>query len=86
MVMELTEGLQIEIRLLLSYLHQHLKKKSLFILLKIGHDHIMGLQVNSFKEEARFMVMELTEGLQIEMCHLLSHLHQHIENTIVYFT
>ena len=27
MVMELTEGLQIEICFLLSYLHQHLKKK-----------------------------------------------------------
>ena len=54
-------------------------------MLKVGQDHIMGWEVDSFKEETRFMVMELTEGLQIEMCHLMSHLHQHIENTIVYF-
>ena len=39
----------------------------------------MGSQVDSFKEEARIMVMELTEGLQIEICHILSHLHQHIQ-------
>ena len=45
----------------------------------------MEWQVDSFKEETRFMVLELTEGLQIEMCHLLSYLHQHIKNTIVYF-
>ena len=31
------------------------------------------------------MVMELTKGLQIEICHLLSHLHQHIKKIIVYF-
>ena len=57
----------------------------MFILLKIGQDHIMEWQVDSFKEETQFMVLELTEGLQIEMCHLLSYLHQHIKNVIVYF-
>ena len=54
-------------------------------MLKIGHDHIMGWQVDSFKEETRFMVMELTEGLQIEICLLLSYLHQHLKKVIVYF-
>ena len=42
-------------------------KKAFFILLKIGHAHIMGWQVDSVKEETRFMVMDLTEGLQIEI-------------------
>ena len=54
----------------------------MLILLKIGQDHIMGWQVDSFKEETRVMVMELTEGLQIEICHILSHLHQHIKKSI----
>ena len=54
-------------------------------MLKIGQDHIMGWEVDSFKEETRFMVMELTDGLQIEMCLLMSHLHQHIEKSIFYF-
>ena len=31
-----------------------------------------------------FMVMELTEGLQIEICHILLHLNQHIKKIIVY--
>ena len=60
-------------------------KNNIVYLLKVGQDHIMGWEVDSVKEETRFMVMELTEGLQIEMCHLMSHLHQHIEKSIVYF-
>ena len=45
----------------------------------------MEWQVDSFKEETWFMALELAEGLKIEMCHLLSYLHQHNKNTIVYF-
>ena len=57
-------------------------KNNIVYFLKIGQDHIMGWQVDSFKEETRFMVMELTEGLQIEICHVLSLLHQHIKKSI----
>ena len=32
------------------------------------------------------MVMALTEGLQIEICHLLSHLHQQNQNYVNYVT
>ena len=59
----------------------HWIQKVSFILLKIGADHILWEQVDSFKEETKMMVMGLTEGLQIEICHLLSHLHQHIKKS-----
>ena len=71
--------------MLYCHICKNILKKTLFILLKIGQDHIMEWHVDSFKEETWFMVLELTEGLQIEMCHLLSYLHQHIKNAIVYF-
>ena len=63
-----------------SHINVHIgNKKFVLFLLKIGQDHILWERVDSFKEETKIMVMGLTEGLQIEIGHLLSHLHQHIK-------